>query len=90
MAPEDERRAFWRFPVWQRTIVLVAGSATHFVLALVIFFAMAVTTGLPNPALRDLRGREGAAGHRRASPCVVPGSGASTSRPATLRGVHRG
>ncbi len=31
--PEDRDRAFWRFPLWQRTVVLVAGSATHFLLA---------------------------------------------------------
>ena len=34
-----------------------AGSATHFVLALFIFYAAAVTTGLPNPARPDLRRR---------------------------------
>lgn len=46
----DQHRAFWRYPLWQRTIVLVAGSATHFALAAVIFFFAAFTTGLPNPA----------------------------------------
>jgi membrane-associated protease RseP (regulator of RpoE activity) len=50
VAPADEDRAFWRFPLWQRTIVLVAGSATHFLLAIVIFYLAAVTTGLPNPS----------------------------------------
>ena len=48
--PADQDRAFWRFPLWQRTIVLVAGSATHFLLAIVVFYLAAVTTGLPNPA----------------------------------------
>ena len=48
--PADQDRAFWRFPLWQRTIVLVAGSATHFLLAIVIFYFAAITTGLPNPA----------------------------------------
>jgi membrane-associated protease RseP (regulator of RpoE activity) len=46
----DSHRAFWRFPLYQRTVVLVAGSATHFALAAVIFFFAAFTTGLPNPA----------------------------------------
>ena len=50
VAAEDRDRAFWRFPLWQRTVVLVAGSATHFLLALLIFYAAAITTGLPNPA----------------------------------------
>jgi RIP metalloprotease RseP len=49
--PADNDRAFWRYPLWQRTIVLVAGSATHFALALVIFYFAAITTGLPNTAL---------------------------------------
>ena len=48
--PADETAAFWRYPLWQRTVVLVAGSATHFVLAIVIFYFAAFATGLPNPA----------------------------------------
>src|SRR4029453_8307372 len=35
VAPKDSDRAFWRYPLWQRTVVLVAGSATHFLLAIV-------------------------------------------------------
>jgi membrane-associated protease RseP (regulator of RpoE activity) len=50
VAPADQDRAFWRFPLWQRTIVLSAGSFTHFLLAIVVFYLAAVTTGLPNPA----------------------------------------
>src|SRR5688572_1244316 len=49
--PGDEQRAFWRKPLWQRTIVLSAGSATHFVLGFVLLFICAVWVGLPNPAL---------------------------------------
>ena len=51
--PADAARAFWRFPLWQRTVVLVAGSATHFLLALVIFYIAGITTGLPNPAYQS-------------------------------------
>ncbi|GAA1829170.1 M50 family metallopeptidase [Luedemannella flava] len=51
VAPEDEHRAMWRRPVWQRTIVLVAGSATHMILAVVGIWLMAMTYGMPNPAL---------------------------------------
>ncbi|MDM4723077.1 site-2 protease family protein [Micromonospora sp. WMMA1363] len=47
--PADERRAMWRFPVWKRTIVMSAGSVTHFALALVALWMIAVTAGLPNP-----------------------------------------
>jgi membrane-associated protease RseP (regulator of RpoE activity) len=53
VAPEDRDRAFWRFPLRQRTVVLAAGSAMHFALALFIFYAAAVTTGLPNPAAQS-------------------------------------
>ncbi len=73
LAPEDEHRAFWRQPVWQRTIVLVAGSATHFVLAAVIFFGMAFTTGLPNPAALTFEAFEAPPVVGVVSECVVPG-----------------
>jgi membrane-associated protease RseP (regulator of RpoE activity) len=36
--PADESRAFHAKPAWQRAIVLVAGSFTHFVLAAVLLF----------------------------------------------------
>jgi membrane-associated protease RseP (regulator of RpoE activity) len=41
-APEDRPRTFGAKPAWQRAIVLVAGSATHFVLA---FLALALFFG---------------------------------------------
>ncbi|MEJ3744086.1 site-2 protease family protein [Actinomycetes bacterium KLBMP 9797] len=40
VAPEDEKRAMWRYPVWKRTIVMSAGSATHFVLGVVILWGL--------------------------------------------------
>jgi membrane-associated protease RseP (regulator of RpoE activity) len=48
--PEDEPRAFWRKPLWQRTVVLSAGSVTHFILGVVLLYICAVFVGLPNPA----------------------------------------
>ncbi|GAA4562378.1 M50 family metallopeptidase [Micromonospora coerulea] len=47
--PADEPRAMWRYPVWKRTIVMSAGSITHFALALGALWIMAVAVGLPNP-----------------------------------------
>ncbi|MEV4760422.1 site-2 protease family protein [Micromonospora sp. NPDC049559] len=47
--PADEPRAMWRFPVWKRTIVMSAGSITHFLLAVVALWFAAVFMGLPNP-----------------------------------------
>src|SRR5262245_31654888 len=40
VAPADQPRAMWRFPVWKRTIVMSAGSAAHFVLGLVILWGL--------------------------------------------------
>jgi membrane-associated protease RseP (regulator of RpoE activity) len=51
--PQDKHRVFWRKPVWQRTIVLVAGSVTHFVLAFVLMWVTASFVGVPNPKLAD-------------------------------------
>lgn len=53
IAPEDEKRAMWRFPLWQRTIVMSAGSLTHFVLGFALLWIMFVFVGIPNPALND-------------------------------------
>ncbi|MDQ3761674.1 MAG: site-2 protease family protein [Actinomycetota bacterium] len=46
--PQDRKRAFLRFPTWKRVVVLSAGSLTHFALGIVLIYAMAVSTGLPN------------------------------------------
>ncbi len=51
--PQDRDRVFWRKPVWQRTIVLVAGSVTHFILAFVVFWVAAAFVGVPNPKIND-------------------------------------
>ncbi|HEU4354533.1 MAG TPA: M50 family metallopeptidase [Actinomycetota bacterium] len=37
VAPEDLPRTFGAKPIWQRALVIVAGPATHFVLAFVLF-----------------------------------------------------
>ena len=43
--PGDEDRAFWRFPARQRAVVLSAGSFMHFVIALVLVYAVIATAG---------------------------------------------
>jgi membrane-associated protease RseP (regulator of RpoE activity) len=48
VAPEDQPRAMWRFPLWKRTVVMSAGSITHFLLALAAAWVVAFTLGLPN------------------------------------------
>ncbi|OQO90106.1 zinc metalloprotease [Saccharomonospora piscinae] len=52
--PDEAPRAMWRFRTWKRTIVLAAGSFTHFVLGFVVLYLMAVTMGLPNLADRPV------------------------------------
>jgi membrane-associated protease RseP (regulator of RpoE activity) len=86
--PEDRDRAFWRFPLWQRTIVLVAGSATHFVLALLIFYAAALTTGLPNPAAQHFDPLTAKPVVGQVSQCVVPGY--DLTKDKSLRGCRAG
>ncbi len=47
VAPEDQPRAYPNKPRWQRALLLVAGSATHWVVAFVILFVTALTIGFP-------------------------------------------
>jgi membrane-associated protease RseP (regulator of RpoE activity) len=51
--PKDEPRAMWRFPVWKRTVVMTAGSVTHFILAFLVLWATFVFVGVQNPKLAD-------------------------------------
>lgn len=44
---DEPHRAFWRFPLWKRTVVLAAGSATHIVLAFLLLFVALAVVGLP-------------------------------------------
>ncbi|MEA5366370.1 site-2 protease family protein [Amycolatopsis sp., V23-08] len=48
VTPEEAPRAMWRFKTWKRTVVMSAGSITHFILGFVVLYLMAVTMGLPN------------------------------------------
>ena len=50
VTPEEAPKAMWRFKTWKRTVVLSAGSITHFILGFIILYAMAATMGLPNLA----------------------------------------
>src|SRR6202021_2489454 len=40
--PADEPRAFRSHPAWQRILVLCAGSAMHFILAILLVFGLAL------------------------------------------------
>jgi membrane-associated protease RseP (regulator of RpoE activity) len=45
--PEDESRSYPNRPKWQRAILLVAGSATHWIVAFVVLVIAAMTIGFP-------------------------------------------
>ncbi|MGH3431764.1 MAG: M50 family metallopeptidase, partial [Thermocrispum sp.] len=45
---DEAPRAMWRYPVWKRTVVLAAGSITHFILGFIVLYLLAVSMGLPN------------------------------------------
>ncbi len=45
--PSDEDRAFYNQPAWQRAIVLVAGSFTHFVVAMALLFVAMAFFAVP-------------------------------------------
>src|ERR1700730_5011475 len=49
----DETRGMWRSPVWKRTIVMSAGSVTHFLLGIVILWGLFAFMPLPDPAKLD-------------------------------------
>ncbi|QKV75254.1 RIP metalloprotease [Amycolatopsis sp. Hca4] len=50
VTPDEAPRAMWRFKTWKRTVVMSAGSITHFILGFVVLYLMAVTMGLPSLA----------------------------------------
>ena len=64
--PADEKRAMWRFPVWKRTVVMTAGSFTHFILAIVALWVLFAVVGIPDEA----RAGESPAKIREVASCV--------------------
>ena len=44
VAPADQRRAFYRFRLWKRVVVLVAGSSMHFIIAALLLVGVAFYT----------------------------------------------
>ncbi len=44
--PEDEGRTYRQAPFWQKSVTVLAGIASHFVVALVLFFAVAMVWGV--------------------------------------------
>ena len=51
LPPEDEKRSFFKQPVWKRMLIVLAGPVFNFLLAIVIF-AIVFMYGLPNLAAK--------------------------------------
>ncbi len=47
IAPEDEGRTYQDKPFWAKSVVVLAGSATHFPVAFLLFYLVASGIGLP-------------------------------------------
>ncbi|HKD97541.1 MAG TPA: site-2 protease family protein, partial [Micromonosporaceae bacterium] len=72
VAPEDEPRAMWRFPVWKRTVVMAAGSVTHFIIGFILLWIIASFLGLPNAQAQKYGENVNAApAYVTVGPCVV-------------------
>ena len=94
VTPEEAPRAFFRKPTWQRVVVLSAGSITHFVIGMVLVYALAVAAGLPNlrntPVVGELSCAANQVSPTALAPCApgVPepalAAGLQTGRPARL------
>jgi membrane-associated protease RseP (regulator of RpoE activity) len=54
VAPEDEHRAMWRFPVWKRTIVMSAGSVMHFIIGFGLLWVIFGFLSTENPKYSTL------------------------------------
>ncbi len=93
VAPADQPRAMWRYPLWKRTVVMAAGSATHFLLGFVVLWITLVFVGIPNATAYDI-GRQPAT--IKVAQCVVVSEDAQDCSPtdppspAKLAGLRDG
>jgi membrane-associated protease RseP (regulator of RpoE activity) len=72
--PEEDRpRSYANKPRWQRALVIVAGSATHFVVAFVIFLVTVMTIGFPTDQPTNELGVIQASIEGETSPAVAAG-----------------
>jgi membrane-associated protease RseP (regulator of RpoE activity) len=94
--PGDEPRAMWRFPVWKRTIVMGAGSFTHFLLAIIATWIAAMTIGLQNLDYPQTAAQEST--QIQISDCVpltntpdcTVGQGSGVAAPSKAAGLRNG
>ncbi len=74
VAPEEEHRTYRGKPFWQKAIVVLAGIFSHFVIAFILFFIVAVTWNSFEPSTRV----------DSASQVLITASGAAESVPLEL------
>jgi membrane-associated protease RseP (regulator of RpoE activity) len=72
-APEDRPRTFGVKPAWQRAVVLVAGSATHFVLAFLALALFFGALGIPRARVARVEPTLGGAPSPAAEAGIRPG-----------------
>ena len=91
VTPDEAPRAMWRFKTWKRTVVMSAGSITHFIVGFVVLYLMAVTMGLPNlakPVLAETSCARSTMTEQQAKQPLVCPPGAPT--PAKTAGLQSG
>jgi membrane-associated protease RseP (regulator of RpoE activity) len=89
VTPEEAPRAFFRKPTWQRVIVLSAGSLTHFVIGMLLVYALAVSAGLPNLRNTAVVGELSCAANQ-VSPTALAPCGPGIPEPAVAAGLRSG
>ncbi len=83
--PRDEPRAFWRFPARQRAVVLSAGSAVHFLIAILVAYGALLAWGWPTEDTTRIA---------NVAPCLQPYDTGEcppdSASPALVAGVREG
>ena len=79
VAPEDEARAYRGKPFWQKSVVVMGGIGTHFVIAFVLLWVVNVVIGEPDPSHPQLEIAR-----------VIPETEDGSPSAAALAGVHAG
>jgi membrane-associated protease RseP (regulator of RpoE activity) len=72
IAPEDEGRSYRDKPFWAKSVVVLAGSATHFPVAFLLFYLVASGVGLP-VAITTVDGVQATLGDGSATPAAEAG-----------------
>ncbi|MFL6110445.1 MAG: M50 family metallopeptidase [Catenulispora sp.] len=87
LKPAEQHRAFWRFPVWKRTVVLAAGSAVHFLVAFLLVYLAVTAVGVPDDRARVGRVDNCVSTDPAAASCKA---GKDPAAPAVAAGLRSG